>query len=174
MTHLTIPLPIAFNQRFINRFWSCVDKSGGPDACWEWTRSKKAFGHGRVSLGGRDLLAHRVAYVLTYGDVPRGTMICHACDNPSCCNPTHLWAGTQGDNVRDCVAKGRNSNGEPLRGEEHGRAKVTEDEVREIRRLHREGLAGYRVLGKRYGLTAMAIKAIVRRKSWAHVADEVR
>ncbi len=172
MTHLTIPLSSTFNQRFINRFWSCVDQSGGPDACWEWTRSKKAFGHGRVSLHGRDLIAHRVAYVLTHGDVPMGTMVCHACDNPACCNPRHLWAGTQGDNVRDCVAKGRNAYA-PRRGEEHPKARLTEAEVLEIRRLYRRGEAGYRRLAVRFGVTPMAIKAIVVRRSWDHLPEQV-
>jgi hypothetical protein len=78
-------------------FWDWVDQSGGPDACWEWQGHRTPQGYGR----------HRRAYSLAVGPIPVGKMVLHSCDNPSCCNPTHLRVGDAGDNIRDAMARGR-------------------------------------------------------------------
>lgn len=84
------------------RFWSRVDRSGGPDACWPWTaRAVKRGGYGDFQLRGRRYRASRYAYQLTHGPIPPGLVICHRCDNPPCVNPAHLYSGTQSDNERD-------------------------------------------------------------------------
>ena len=107
LAHHTIPLPSAFSPKFIERFWSRVDQSGGPSVCWPWTRSKTPAGYGRVNHNHAVLYTHRIAYVLATGEDITGLHICHACDNPLCCNPAHLWSGTALDNMRDRDAKGR-------------------------------------------------------------------
>jgi len=90
-----------------------LDKSG---ECWVWTSGADRNGYGQChaarvakDLGGTR--AHQLAYVAAYGSVPEGRIVCHTCDNPSCCNPKHLYAGTHKDNVRDCVERGRHTNG---------------------------------------------------------------
>ena len=98
-------------------FWSKVDQSAGADACWPWTLSKSGNGYGQVNMGkshGPCLRAHRVAYMLTNGNLPafsnadsRGTVVMHSCDNRLCCNPKHLRAGTQSENLKDMHSKGR-------------------------------------------------------------------
>jgi len=90
------------------RFWEKVEKRG-PDDCWEWQATKYRNGYGNiwVPAEGRKLLAHRYSYALANGPIPDGFVVCHTCDNRSCVNPGHLWMGTQGDNLRDMVAKGR-------------------------------------------------------------------
>lgn len=94
------------------RFWRDVDKRG-PDECWPWKRSTMRGGYGRFPVTSRNQQrAHRYAYELTHGPIPKDIVICHRCDNPPCCNPAHLFAGTHADNVRDRVAKGRSSSGE--------------------------------------------------------------
>jgi hypothetical protein len=94
------------------RFWSKVDKSGGPGTCWPWTGSVSSSGYGSLTHAGRGIKAHRRAWELTNGaippgDGPHGTCVCHRCDNPLCCNPAHLFLGTTADNTHDMIAKGR-------------------------------------------------------------------
>lgn len=89
------------------RFWAKVDKSGGPDACWPWTGCRNRQGYGATTLGGKRTGAHRVALALVTGPIPEGRFACHKCDNPPCCNPAHLYAGTPLDNARDSSRRGR-------------------------------------------------------------------
>ena len=88
----------------IARFWSRVDKSG---KCWVWIGALTGPGYGHFKHKGKNIYAHRLAFELTYGTVLPGLHICHSCDNPKCCNPTHLWAGSASDNMIDRERKHR-------------------------------------------------------------------
>jgi hypothetical protein len=93
------PIPLA------DRFWKHVNKT---DGCWEWTGALYSNGYGRVTVKhGVHKLAHREAYKLVWGDIPEGMNICHACDNRKCVRPSHIYAGTQQENVNDMLSKGR-------------------------------------------------------------------
>lgn len=153
----------------IVRFWSKVDRSG--DGCWEWTaRSRMIGGYGAFALSKAGhtwrVGAHRYAYEITYGPIPAGLNICHHCDNPPCCNPSHLFAGTSLDNTRDMFAKGRNRRGTPIprSGESHPRAKLTWENVREIRKALPH--TGTTALGRQYGVSPMTIHAIKTGRTW--------
>jgi len=147
------------------RFWSRVDRSAGPHGCWPWLRHRTATGYGRVSFRGRLSLTHRLAYALTYGDIPDEMRVLHQCDNPPCCNPAHLFLGTQAANVADMLAKGR---GPSFQGERNPRARLTADDVRHIRQRVADG-ARRGDLAAEYAVSDVAISYIVLRKAWAHI-----
>lgn len=92
-------------------FWTHVERPDrDPDTCWEWTRGRRTGGYGTVrgELAALSTVASRVAWVLSRRRlIPPKLQVLHRCDNPPCCRPSHLFLGTQSDNVRDCLAKGR-------------------------------------------------------------------
>lgn len=186
-----------------------IDRSGGPDACWPWTAKAKSQGYGVLSINGRQRRAHRVVYEIANGPIPKGLRVCHRCDNPPCCNPRHLFAGTAKDNSLDMARKeraGRNK----LTGEQvaairadprttkeiapdygvhwsniasikagatwvhvggarprRKKAKLTDDQVRAIRKDSRTGFE----IADEYGLSYQQVSRIKRRERWAHVPD---
>lgn len=150
---------------FEERFWTKVDKRN-PDDCWEWTGGKVRHGYGSVSLKNQfgrpsSRHAHRVSWELTNGEIPNGLYVCHKCDNKACCNPAHLFLGTQSENMKDMYAKGRKTQ----RGERNGNAKLTLEDVTNIRkRLGRDQMSD---IAKDYGVTRQAIWQISRGLKWA-------
>lgn len=145
------------------RFWPKVDTSSGPDLCWPWMGKSDPNGYGYFEAEGYRG-AHRVSYFLAYGAIPDGMFVCHRCDNPPCVNPGHLFLGTQADNMSDMWRKGRGAS--PF----HARplAKLTEEDVREIRRVVRSGVPQSEMAAK-YGVSRPTISNLIARKTWAHV-----
>lgn len=155
------------------RFWEKVDRSGGPDACWPWTaslnRPKHADGYPQIALDndGPKILATYASWLLHHGELPpKAKRVCHACDNRKCVNPAHLFLGTQSDNIKDAVAKGRH---DPMPGTRHPRHKLDDEKVRELRRLAEEGTFTLKALAAKFGIAPPTAKRIIERKSWKHV-----
>ena len=98
----------ATSQSIHHRFWSKVHVTNG---CWLWTRCRRKDGYGKLGLFGEIVYAHRVAWLLTNGPIPKGLCVLHHCDNPPCCNPDHLFLGTRADNATDRDTKGRTRGG---------------------------------------------------------------
>ena len=111
------------------------------------------------------LLVHRISWELANGAIPDGLWVLHHCDNPPCVRPDHLFLGTNGDNIRDMLRKGRQSRV----GSRNPFAKLTEEQVAAILRAHRDG-ESVRELAQRFGVKWTAIHNIVTRRTWRHVA----
>lgn len=141
------------------RFWGKVDKTSGAASCWIWDGAKTTHGYGCGVYKGRVLGAHKIAYVLTNGEVPAGMEIMHSCDNRRCVNPAHLSIGTKDDNARDKAAKGRGPKKNPH--------KLTPDDVREIRGLRGKASSGE--IARRYGITQPYAFAIWGGRVWKNV-----
>lgn len=152
----------------IARFWSKVDRSGD---CWVWTAGKNGRGYGKFNVGYTRFYAHRFAFLLTFGAIPDGMVVCHRCDTPSCVRPDHLFAGTQQENLRDMAAKGRHpSHAHPhlVRGEQNGFSKLSDDQVREIRARVAAG-ESRRLLSIEFNTTQTNISNIVLHINWKHI-----
>lgn len=147
----------------ITRFWSRVDVRG-PDECWPWTGSRKAFGYGQMWDGEKMERAHRIAFLITTGALAHGAPVRHSCDNPPCCNPSHLLGGTHLDNMRDRAERGRTAR---IFGESNAQAKLTDDAIRFIRE-HRGKLL-QRELGDMFGVTQNMVSKIQLGQAWPHL-----
>lgn len=146
-------------------FWCKVIRTNN---CWEWMASTDGhFGYGQCKFRGTVQRAHRIAYTITYGEIPEGFCVLHHCDNPRCVNPAHLFLGSIAENNQDMFCKGRASGGS-LKGMTNPRAKLSEENVHQIRSLLR-GRLTYRAIGNMYGVERQAIKQIARGKYWKHL-----
>lgn len=138
-----------------------TEKSGG---CWEWRGAKHISGYGTIRFNGKRRRAHRVTWELTNGPIPDGLHVLHRCDNPGCVNTNHLFLGTHDGNMADCTAKNRHA-----KGEQNGKTKITESDVRDMRALHRSDSLSLAELGRRFGVSKTTAGSIVSGLSWGHV-----
>lgn len=143
------------------RFWSKVDRRG-PDECWPWLAAVSSKGYGRFwdPCSGLNMRTNRFAWEQAHGQIPTGLQVLHRCDNPTCVNPRHLFLGTNDDNVRDKVEKGRQ-----IRGERNGKSVLREWQVAMIRESPLSG----RVLARQFGVARTTIRLIRRGHTWRHV-----
>lgn len=199
MTALDIfaALPQERKEEITEQFWSKVRK-GGVDECWEWTAGKHSNGYGQFTIYNKGkyfkLPPHRFSYFLSGKGFPHDLFVLHKCDNRACCNPIHLFIGTQMDNIHDMIKKGRHGHGDlhwsclypgksprgrshyshlhpekMARGETCGSAKLTELQVLEILALYTAGSLSQAELGRKFGLTRSNISLIINNKIWKHV-----
>lgn len=165
------------SEEQIERFWSRVDKTPGqgPNGeCWCFTGTKFKNGYGQFSVGKYPYLAHRICYFIHYGEDPGPFLVCHKCDNPPCCNPSHYFKGTILTNSQDRDQKGRGYGGdrhwtnhqpEKIRGSQNNFSKLTEEKVREIRMRCSKGETQASV-GRHFGVSEPTIQAIMSRRNW--------
>lgn len=156
--------------------------------CWRWVGALNTNGYGfllykRAGLGRQS--AHRVAYAMLKGPIPKGLNVCHTCDNPPCVNPDHLFLGTTRMNALDAKAKGRLPSGDrsaarlypklydKFRGSGHGNAELTEKQVREIRRRYRSEWITQEQLARKYRVAQTTISYVLR-TGWTHVAGATK
>lgn len=170
--HRKIP---ALTAKDVARFRRFV-RTGAADECWPWSGGLFDNGYGAFTIRHVTYRASRVAYFIATSEDPGEMEVCHTCDNPPCCNPSHLFLGTRQRNVDDCGDKGRRYRGErhnfkrnPPNGEANGRSLVTEDTVRAIRAEYVPRKVSQESLGKKYGLSRSAVYHIVSGDRWQHL-----
>jgi len=153
-----------FDADFITRFEAKINKT---DGCWEWTASCAGAGYGQMKLPKqrKQEYSHRLAYMIYKGPIAEGQFVCHTCDNTKCCNPDHLFLGTQKENLRDMASKGRSTHGvtNPM-------AKLTEKDVVEIFACLAAGMSQTKI-AKAFGVHQSAISKINRGHRWLRVAS---
>lgn len=134
------------------------------DGCWEWTGSRDAKGYGRLNIDNIPVLVHRASWTAFNGPIPEDAHVLHRCDNPKCFKPEHLFLGDHQMNMADKMQKKRHRFG-VSRGTDHGCAKLTDDQVREIRAS--EGPS--RIVAEAYNISGRQVRDIRARKVWKHI-----
>lgn len=149
---------IALTTKDIQKFWFRVGEPN-PRGCREWTKKRNDDGYGEVYIRGKVCKANRIAWVLTNNQqIPEGLQVCHTCDNPPCCEGSHLFLGTHKDNMQDKAVKGRVKT-----------TKLTTANVREARNLYATGKWTQKQLAQRYGVNAETLRNALTGSHWEHV-----
>lgn len=148
------------------RFWSYVDKWES-DQCWSWLGGRDEDGYGYFFVKDASRKAHRVAYVIHHGELDTFSFVCHTCDNPSCVNSAHLWAGSSRQNIDDMIIKERS-----LVGVRNPKAKLTEADVHRIICLSNDGLYGTEI-ARKIGCNRRTVSNILLGKQWSSVTGVV-
>lgn len=159
---------LALTSADIQRFWKYVAKSSG---CWTWSGARHGCGYGQLSVRGVPFLAHRISFEIAHGPIPPGLSVLHRCDIKLCVNPEHLFLGDDSVNQVDALSKGKHASQthpECFQGEGNSQARITAEQVREIRTLFSEGVS-QRSIAQQFGFSYSAIRGIVKRSRWKHL-----
>jgi hypothetical protein len=147
------------------KYWERVVKGALPDDCWGWSGYiNPKTGYGQLTPSrGVTITAHRCSFEIENGEISQGILVRHTCDNRPCSNPKHLVAGTKADNSADMVSRGRS-----MKGLKNPSQRLTEDDVREIRRRVEAGDSGRKIAAD-YHVHQTHISMIARRATWSHI-----
>lgn len=150
------------------RFWARVIIPENPNDCWGWQGTIDRHGYAKLrdTTDGKrkDWGAHRLSWEFEHGLIPENMCVCHHCDNRKCVNPKHLFLGTNADNTKDKVQKGRQS-----RGESTKRNKLNTEQVKSIRAMYAMGNETCQTLAKKMGVNRSTIQNIISRYRWKHI-----
>ena len=179
-----MPAGVYQRKEFSEYFWAKVDKKG-TDECWLWTGSTYQNGYGTIRRDGKVVSAHRTSYdlhhPLTKPINEVDMCVCHTCDTPACVNPYHLFLGTRSDNMLDMVDKDRHGKvkgpspfkgkaAEKLFGENHGKAILTDNDVKQIREKYSTGNYTFKQLAVEYNYKSTgSISDIIKYRKWTHI-----
>lgn len=159
----TVKKPQIHGATVKERYEHYVVKGSG---CWDWSGSKDVRGYGRLNVNNVPELVHRLSWAFHCGPIPEGEQVLHKCDNPPCSNPEHLFLGNHADNVADMWSKGR-ARPKVHHGQEHGMAKLTDEQIYEIR----ESVGPSHITAEKYGMSGRQVRAIRNRESWKHLPE---
>lgn len=134
------------------------------DECWGWSgKTDKQYGVTRFKINDRYERAHRASYLLHIGQIPKGLFVCHKCDNPICTNPSHLFLGTNLDNIRDCVNKNRQAKGKMLK-----HTTIDEAIAKQIKALINSGSSMAKI-ARDLGVSYNVVRGIKENRTWKHI-----
>ena len=146
------------------RFWRKVNKS---DGCWNWIGAYSNQGYGRISVHGKQMQAHRAAWIIAHGQIPPGMCICHHCDNRKCVRADHLFLGTPADNTLDMVRKNRQS---APSGARHHLSKISIKMAKIAKHMICNG-ATQTATAKALGVSQMTIWSIIAGRHWTNAVS---
>ena len=150
-------------KEIIKRFWSKINVRNKKQ-CWNWIYCLYPDSYGRFRLNNKLVYSHRLAYLLTFGEIPEGLCVLHKCDNPNCCNSNHLFLGTQSDNINDMTFKRRG------RCNKLGNnSKLTIEQVNIIRKLYKNKKYNQNELANKFNVSASCINHIVNNYNWKKI-----
>jgi len=161
MASVSDPLVVA-------RFLADVVDHRNKQSCWVWQGIKNSNGYGRFSLNDKHRLAHKISFEMFVGAIPDGFNVCHNCDNRLCVNPLHLWLGTQSENLKDAVVKGRMFRPDTT-GEKNGNRKLDWNQVRTIRQMVANGTLKSEA-ARAFKVSPSTVGEIVNNKIWKEAA----
>lgn len=149
------------------RFWSKVKKG---NFCWNWTSALSRGGYGKFSVArSKWVEAHRISYFIEHGSIPNGKSVLHRCDNTKCVRPSHLFIGTQTDNIHDCISKGRARWGSnPYHGQDHPKSKLSNSVVLLIKNYRSQGWT-LKEISELCNVSQSLISMIINGKRWNHL-----
>ena len=156
-----------FSEMEITQFWARVTITT-IGKCWDWRGAGRFFskGYGRLWKNGHHWQTQRIAWFLHNRKQPGNFLVCHHCDNPRCCNPYHLFLDGQSGNICDMYQKGRGVNNQ---GEHHGKAKLTNADVFQIRHLWSLGYS-QKMISSQYNIHQSAVSRLVNHQRWLHLS----
>lgn len=160
------PKKLQLTEDESRRLWGRIT-IGLPDECWNWTGhviGKSPNDYGRLKIQGRETLAHRVSFQIRHRLLLPGECALHRCDNPRCCNPAHLFPGTQKQNVHDRIAKKRRGSPGGPSGETHPSARLKRSDVDSIRA--QKGKESGNALAQKFGISRKTVYKIWGNRCW--------
>jgi hypothetical protein len=164
--------PLGRKLTAIERYEAYTDRTTTPDGCHPWISHLSPSGYGKFYSNGTHWRAHRFGWTYYVGPIPDGLIVRHkVCDNPPCQNVQHMLLGTTKDNSQDRIEHFGHAD---MRGELHPRAKLTQDDVEQIRASYIRGLVLQADLAAEFGVTSATISSIICRRSWAGAAPGSR
>jgi hypothetical protein len=155
----------------LEKFYNKLPDILNENCCWEWKGTIDAYGYGNFSYKGKTVKSHRLMYEVYYAEPLENLHCLHKCDNRKCVNPLHLFSGTNLDNRKDKVQKGRCYTGNQ-KGENNGGSKLTDNQVREIRKLHISKKYTTSKLGEMYNVHRSTISYIINNKTYKHLLED--
>lgn len=164
---LVRPVGLSASKRL--KFYGWTERLVVPELgpCWEWNGSKNENGYGSLQIDNQHkVLVHRLAYETWVEPIPEGLLLRHKCDNPPCINSDHLVPGTNADNMRDMRERHRHPGAKGVR---NSHAKLTEDEIRDIRAEYAKGVLTQTMIAETYGVSQTQISTVVLQKTWTHL-----